>query len=103
MAIWAALVFGAVLLVAVSVYGVTRPASPAGPPQSAIVVSYGLSPSSFGDSCGGVAVVRLRSGATVRAASVYFGNGALVTVAKVRSLCPPALFTVLHGGPPDHS
>lgn len=75
-------------------------------PQSGMVVSYGIGPSGFGDSCGGVAVVRLKDGEVVRAASfqhAYLQDGAVVTVVRHRSTCPPALYMVVHGGPPGSS
>lgn len=77
-----------------------------GQPQPGTVVSYGLSPAGLGNSCGGVAVVKLKDGALVRAASFqgsFLQSGAAVTVIKHRSTCPPALYTVLHDGPPDSS
>ncbi|MBU6247399.1 MAG: hypothetical protein KGN77_06545 [Xanthomonadaceae bacterium] len=68
-----------------------------------------------GDAAGGgcgtggvVAMVRLNSGQVVSAATYQYGygmvfDGALVTVLNSRPLCGPALYTILHGGPPDTS
>jgi len=99
-----------VLIAAFLVVAVMRskPSSwrPTSQPQPGTVVSYGMSLAGFGDSCGGVAVVKLKDGALVRAASfqdTYLQSGAVVTLIKRRSTCPPALYTVLHGGPPDSS
>lgn len=102
-----AVVVPGILIVVLSFVAVMRSspsnAHSAARPQPAAVVSYGLSPSRFGDSCGGVAVVRLKDGEVVRAASLhglYLQSGAVVTVIRRRSTCPPALYTVLNDGPP---
>jgi hypothetical protein len=76
-------------------------------PQLGVIISYGLSTGAY-SGCGGVAVVRIGNGKVVRAASFQtqdgsFRRGAQVTVTRSRSTCPPALYIVLHGGPPNSS
>ncbi len=74
-------------------------------PQLGVIISYGLSSGAY-SGCGGVAVVRIGNGKVVRAASFQNGSfrrGAQVTVTRSRSTCPPALYIVLHGDPPNSS
>lgn len=105
----AVMVPGALMVVFIAV-GVVRSKASSwramGPPEAATVASYGVSPARFGDSCGGVAVVKLKDGELVRAAATadtYLRDGTTVTVIERRSTCPPALYTVLHDGPPSRS
>lgn len=79
-----------------------KPTLPPGPPQAGVVLSYGLWTPTFGNSCGGVAVVRLKDGDVVRAAALESADlrkGALVSVSKMQSSCPPAFYTVLQSNP----
>lgn len=105
-----AVILPGVLIVVFAVVAVMRskpsPERLTARPQAGMVVSFGLTPPTFGESCGGVAVVRLKDGEEVRAASspdMYLHSGMAVTVIQHRSACPPAFYTVLHAGPPGSS
>lgn len=105
MAIWAALVLAAVLLVAVSVYGVTRPAPPSGPPQPGVIVSYRYLPISRLCGAGRLdADVQLNNGEIVRAGSYQHGpvhRGMRVTVERRRSVCLDTPYTISREDPPN--